>query len=152
MAFEGKRAKMVCKGGEVHSETLIIDTPGPGLHEISREVADLVSRSGVTEGLCSLFIQHTSASLVIQENADPSASRDLEEWFGRIAPENHSSYTHTAEGPDDMPSHLRSAVTQTSEQIPVAGGRLALGTWQGIFLFEHRRLPHRRKIIARVWS
>lgn len=136
----------------MHSETLVFETPGAGLHEISGEIENLIERSGVTDGVCALFLQHTSASIVIQENADPSARRDLERWFSKIAPENDPDYTHTAEGPDDMPSHLRSAVTHTSETIPIEGGRLALGTWQGIFLFEHRRLPHQRKIIARVWS
>jgi secondary thiamine-phosphate synthase enzyme len=102
------------------------------------------------EGLCTLFIQHTSASLVIQENADPSARRDLEAWLGRLVPENDPLWTHTAEGPDDMPSHVKAALTATSLAIPIAGGRLTLGTWQGIYLWEHRRRPRTRKLVVHV--
>lgn len=123
---------------------------GPGLHPITPEVAEAVRSSGVTTGLCHVFVRHTSASLLIQENADPSARRDLEEAFRRLAREGESWYTHTAEGPDDMPSHVRAALTSTSETIPVADGRLALGTWQGLYLFEHRAHPGTRRILVTV--
>jgi secondary thiamine-phosphate synthase enzyme len=131
-------------------ETLEIAVPGQGLHEVTAEVARAVAASGVGEGLCTLFIQHTSASLVIQENADPSARRDLEAWLGRLVPENDPLWTHTAEGPDDMPSHVKAALTATSLAIPIAGGRLTLGTWQGIYLWEHRRRPRTRKLVVHV--
>jgi secondary thiamine-phosphate synthase enzyme len=131
-------------------ETLEIAGPGQGLHEVTAEVARAVAASGVGEGLCTLFIQHTSASLVIQENADPSARRDLEAWLGRLVPENDPLWTHTAEGPDDMPSHVKAALTATSLAIPIAGGRLTLGTWQGIYLWEHRRRPRTRKLVVHV--
>jgi secondary thiamine-phosphate synthase enzyme len=122
-------------------------SPGrAGLHEITHRVEEIVRESGIRTGLCHVFVRHTSASLVIQENADPSARRDLQESFRRLAPENAPHYTHTAEGPDDMPSHIRSALTSTSETIPVAEGRLALGTWQGIYLFEHRSRPGTRRL------
>lgn len=130
--------------------TLAITVPGPGLHEITREVAEVVSASGRTEGLCTVFIRHTSASLTIQENADPSARRDLEGWLDRLVPEDDPHFTHTVEGPDDMPSHIRSALTATSLGIPVVGGRLALGTWQGVFLWEHRSSRHRREVVVHV--
>ncbi len=126
------------------------DTRGEGLYEITTTVADHVADAGVSEGLCTLFIAHTSASLVIQENADPSARRDLENWMKRLVPPNDPHFTHTAEGPDDMPSHIKSALTQTSLSIPVVGGRLALGTWQGIFLWEHRTSPKRRRLVLHV--
>jgi secondary thiamine-phosphate synthase enzyme len=134
----------------IHTETLEIHTSGAGLWEVTREAADVVSRSGVRTGLCSVFLFHTSASLLITENADPSARHDVEAWFSRLAPENDPHYTHTAEGPDDMPSHLRAAVTRTSETIHVDDGALTLGTWQGLFLFEHRRRPHVRRLRVRV--
>jgi secondary thiamine-phosphate synthase enzyme len=127
-----------------------VRTPGAGLHEITDAVATVVAGSGVSTGLCHVFIRHTSASLLIQENADPSARRDLEESFRRLAPENHPWYTHTAEGPDDMPSHVRAALTSTSETIPITDGRLALGTWQGLYLFEHRARPHERRVTITV--
>ena len=133
-----------------HQETIEVRTPGRGLHEVSRAVAEIVEHSGIETGLAVVFCRHTSCSLVIQENADPSARRDLERWLERIAPDGDPAYTHTAEGPDDMPSHLRSAVTKTSETIPVTGGRLALGTWQGLFLAEHRRRPHDRRLVVHV--
>jgi len=131
-------------------EELEVRTPGPGLHEITGDVRAVVERAGIDEGLCTVFIQHTSASLTIQENADPSARRDLERFLERLAPENDPAYTHTAEGPDDMPSHIRAALTATSLSIPVTGGRLALGTWQGVYLWEHRRRSHRRRVIVYV--
>ncbi|MCL4742315.1 MAG: secondary thiamine-phosphate synthase enzyme YjbQ [Phycisphaerales bacterium] len=129
---------------------LTIPTPRRGLHEITGLVERVVSDAGVRDGLCTVFIRHTSASLIIQENADPSARRDLEAWLDRLVPEGDPLYTHTAEGPDDMPSHIRAVLTQTSLSIPIVGGRLALGTWQGIFLWEHRRDPHRRSVVVSV--
>jgi secondary thiamine-phosphate synthase enzyme len=131
---------------------LSVDTPGQGLHEITERVAETVAASGLSEGLATLFLQHTSASLVIQENADPSARHDLERWLARLAPEDDALYTHTLEGPDDMPSHIRAALTATALSIPIVDGRLALGTWQGIFLWEHRRARHTRKLVVHVGS
>jgi secondary thiamine-phosphate synthase enzyme len=125
---------------------LAVDTPGQGLHEITREVGGWVEAQGMEEGLLTLFCTHTSASLLIQENAAPAARVDLERYFARIAPEDPSAYTHDDEGPDDMPAHLRAALTQTHLAVPLIGARLALGTWQGIYVFEHRRRPHRRTI------
>jgi secondary thiamine-phosphate synthase enzyme len=113
---------------------LTIPTSGQGLHEFTRETESLVRASGIREGLCTLFVQHTSASLLIQENADPSAKRDLDRWLSRLVVENDSLYTHRNEGPDDMPAHIKSALTSTSVAIPISDGRLALGIWQGIFL------------------
>ena len=133
-----------------HQETLSIRTAGRGLQEITDAVAAAVARSGIDTGLCSVLVQHTSASLVIQENADPSARHDLEQFLERLAPEGDPAYTHTAEGPDDMPAHLRAAVTRTTETVPVSGGRLALGTWQGLFLCEHRSRSHQRRILVHV--
>ncbi|MEM7164027.1 MAG: secondary thiamine-phosphate synthase enzyme YjbQ [Planctomycetota bacterium] len=130
----------------MYRETLHFDTPGKGMHEITHDIGAVVERSGVADGVCHVFVRHTSASLVISENADPSARRDLENFFERIAPENDPNYTHTAEGPDDMPSHIRMALTRTSETILVHDTRPVLGTWQGLFLFEHRRRPHRRTV------
>ncbi len=129
---------------------LAIEVRGPGLHEITREIAELVRESGVEEGLCTVFLQHTSASLTIQENADPSAKRDLESWLARLVPEDDPLYTHTAEGPDDMPSHIRAALTSSSLSIPVLAGELALGTWQGIYLWEHRRRSGPRRLVVHV--
>jgi secondary thiamine-phosphate synthase enzyme len=123
---------------------------GPGLHEFTDSVREAVHESGVECGLCHVFVRHTSASLLIQENADPSARRDLEESFRRLAPENAPHYTHTHEGPDDMPSHIRGALTSTSETIPVRDGQLALGTWQGLYLFEHRRAPGTRRVVVTI--
>jgi secondary thiamine-phosphate synthase enzyme len=125
-------------------------TGGKGLVEITDLVQHEVISSGLEDGLCTLFVQHTSASLTIQENADPSARRDLETWLDRLVPEDDPEFTHTAEGPDDMPSHIRSALTATSISIPVVDGSLALGTWQGIFLWEHRRSPKRRQILLHL--
>ena len=127
------------------STTLSIRASRPGLHEFTDSAADFVRSSGIREGLLTLFCRHTSASLLIQENAAPAASRDMERYFERIAPEN-GPYEHDDEGPDDMPAHLRSALTATQLSIPVENGRLALGTWQGIFLFEHRRSTPERRI------
>lgn len=133
---------------------LTISTPGPGLHEITRDVGGVVHNAATTEqirdGLCTVFIQHTSASLLIQENADPSARRDLEAWLARLAPPDDPLYTHTAAGPDDMPSHIRAALTATSLSIPIVGRKLGLGTWQGIYLWEHRDAPHERRVLVHV--
>ncbi|HED52853.1 MAG TPA: YjbQ family protein, partial [Phycisphaerales bacterium] len=117
-------------------EELHIQTPGRGLYEITAEVSAVVSQSAITEGLCTVFVRHTSASLLIQENADPSARSDLEAWMDRFVPDG-TGWAHTHEGPDDMPSHIRSAITATSLSIPVDAGRLVLGTWQGIYIWEH---------------
>ncbi len=133
-----------------HTETFSVRTHGKGTTEITREVAGIVSRSGVRTGTVTVFVRHTSASLVIMENADPSARRDLELFFDKLVPENTPWFIHTQEGPDDMPSHIRMALTRTSEVIPIMNGRMTLGTWQGIFLFEHRRDPHRREIVVSV--
>ncbi len=129
---------------------IVVHTSGKGLREITREVQEVVTESGVTDGLCTVFVRHTSASLTIQENADPSARRDLEVWLERLVPEGDRIFTHTAEGPDDMPSHIKAALTSTTLGIPVADGRLVLGTWQGIYLWEHRRAPHRRRIAVHL--
>jgi secondary thiamine-phosphate synthase enzyme len=133
-----------------YNETFSVRTHGKGTTEITREVAAIVSRSGIGTGTVTVFVRHTSASLVIMENADPSARRDLEMFFEKLVPENTPWFIHTQEGPDDMPSHIRMALTRTSEVIPVIDGRMTLGTWQGIFLFEHRRDPHRREIVVSV--
>lgn len=133
-----------------HCETFTVRTHGKGTTEITRETAAIVSRSGVRNGAVTVFVRHTSASLVIMENADPSARRDLEKFFEKLVPEDTPWFIHTQEGPDDMPSHIRMALTRTSEVIPVINGRMALGTWQGIFLFEHRRAPHHREIAVSV--
>lgn len=133
---------------------LTISTTGQGLHEVTDKVKGLVAESlaatGADSGLCTLFVRHTSASLIIQENADPSAKRDLERWLNRLVPENDPFYTHTSEGADDMPAHIKAALTATSIAIPILGGRLALGTWQGVYLWEHRRIPHRRTIVVHI--
>jgi secondary thiamine-phosphate synthase enzyme len=128
------------------SHRIELETRGQGLVEITEEVARWAEAQGIGEGLLTLFCRHTSASLIVQENAAPAARADLERFFARIAPEDSRLYEHDDEGPDDMPAHIRSALTQVQLSIPLAGGRLALGTWQGIFLFEHRRRPHRRTI------
>ena len=126
--------------------------PGRGLHEVTASVSAVVARSGVTTGLCVVFCPHTSASLLLQENADPSARADLLAFFARLAPDGDPRYSHDTEGPDDMAAHLRGAVTRSSETIPVSGGRLALGTWQGIYLAEHRTSPHRRSLVVHVFG
>jgi secondary thiamine-phosphate synthase enzyme len=123
---------------------------GQGLHDITDSVRAAVRESGVREGLCTVFIQHTSASLTIQENADPSARRDLETWLNRLVPERDPLYTHTAEGPDDMPSHIKAALTATSLSIPFLDGELGLGTWQGLYVWEHRRHAGTRNLLIHV--
>ena len=127
-----------------------VSTRGKGLHEITSQVQRVLQSTSIREGVVTVFIRHTSASLVIFENADPSASRDLESFFERLVPEDGVGYTHTLEGPDDMTSHIRMALTHTSEVVPVSKGKMVLGTWQGIFLFEHRRAPQSRQIAVNV--
>jgi secondary thiamine-phosphate synthase enzyme len=127
-----------------------VSTRGQGLTEITRETAAFVGASGITTGLLTLFVRHTSASLLVQENADPDVQRDLLAFFRRLVPAGDPLYVHTAEGPDDMPAHVKSALTATSLSVPVADGRLALGTWQGIYLFEHRTAPHTRRIVLHL--
>ena len=131
-------------------ESLEVRTGGRGLVDVTRPVAALVQRSGVRTGLCVVFCSHTSASLLIQENADPGVQRDLLAWLGRLAPDGDPLLTHVAEGPDDMPAHLRSAITRSSESIPIAGGALALGTWQALYLAEHRTRPHTRRLLVHI--
>ena len=135
---------------KIHQVTLRVSTRGPGLVECTRDIQAAVQASGVWQGLCTIACQHTSCSLVIQENADPSARHDLEQWLARLAPEGDPAYTHTAEGPDDMPAHLRAAVTRSNETLPIVEGRLALGQWQGVFLAEHRRRPHTRQLVVHI--
>lgn len=134
----------------VHSEPLSLRTKGKGTYEITDQIQAVLTRSGITVGTVTVFVQHTSCSLIIMENADPTARRDLEEYFDRLVPENASYFEHDSEGPDDMPSHIRMVLTRSSEVIPVANSRMQLGTWQGIFLFEHRRAAHTRKIVVTV--
>ena len=127
-------------------DTLGVSTPGKGLVEITREVAGWTARQGIGTGLLTLFCRHTSASLIVQENAAPAVRRDLADYFEAIAPEGSARYSHDDEGPDDMPAHIRAALTGVQLSIPVSGGRPMLGTWQGVYLFEHRRRPHRREV------
>ncbi|HET9511690.1 MAG TPA: secondary thiamine-phosphate synthase enzyme YjbQ [Sphingomonas sp.] len=131
------------------SHELVVPTPGRGLHEITRDVVGWVAGTGITAGLLTLFVRHTSCSLLVQENAAPAARRDLERYFAKLAPESRA-YEHDDEGPDDMPAHLRAALTAVSLSIPVVGGRPVLGTWQGVYLFEHRTAPHRRRVALHV--
>ncbi len=135
-------------------KVLTVRTPGPGLHEFTAEVARFVRESGIESGLLTLFVQHTSCSLCVQENADPDVRRDLEEFFRRLVPSADDPsmrwLTHTTEGPDDMPAHIKAALTAVSLSIPVMDGRLALGTWQGIYLFEHRDGAHSRRVVAHL--
>ena len=131
----------------VHQTTLTVRTRGKGTHEITDEVARALRQSGLRAGVATVFCRHTSCSLVLMENADPSARRDLEAWLDRLVPEDDPHFTHTLEGPDDMPSHIKMALTRSSESIPFADGELLLGTWQGIFLWEHRAAPHSRSVV-----
>ena len=130
----------------VHHEQLEVRTKGKGLYEVTREVQSKIDRCGVRNGTATLFVQHTSCSVIIMENADPTARRDLEEFFDRLVPEDADYFEHSSEGSDDMPSHIRMVLTRTSESVPIINREMQLGTWQGIFLFEHRRAPHRRKV------
>ena len=132
------------------SHTFTVETRGRGTREITRDVQESVASSGISEGLCTVFVHHTSASLIINENADPDVQRDLDAFLSRLVPDGDSLYVHTMEGPDDMPAHVKTALTQTSLGIPVSEGRCALGTWQGIFLWEHRRRGHRRQVTVTV--
>ena len=131
----------------VYQTTLTVRTRGPGTYEITGEVAQALKQSGLREGIATVFCQHTSCSLVLMENADASARRDLEAWLDRLVPADDPRFTHTLEGADDMPSHIKMALTRSSETIPIADGQLLLGTWQGIFLWEHRRAAHTRNVI-----
>jgi secondary thiamine-phosphate synthase enzyme len=133
----------------VFQREIEISTPGEGFHDVTSAVRAVVAASGISTGLCTVFVRHTSASLIINENADRAVLRDLAAWMAELAPASRD-WEHDAEGDDDMPAHARSALTRTSECIPVAGGQLALGTWQGLFLWEHRRSPHRRHLIVHV--
>ena len=130
--------------------TILIQTKRQGLYEFTNKAQQIVVNSNLTEGLATFYVQHTSASLLIQENADRAVINDLQNWFNRLAPEGDNLYTHTSEGADDMPAHIKSALTQTSISIPIINGKLALGVWQGIFLFEHRTRNHSRKIIVHI--
>ena len=130
-------------------ETLSIQTQGPGLVNFTRQVSSLVNQAGVSEGLCTVFVKHTSASLIIQENADPDVTRDLEMAFRNVVSED-LPYRHTCEGPDDMPAHIKSALTDVSLSIPVSNALPVLGTWQGVYLFEHRNHPHNRNIMLQL--
>ena len=131
-------------------ENIQLHAPGQGLHEFTQLAQEVVNKSGLEQGLCTLFVQHTSASLLVQENADPAVRNDLEQWLNRLVQENDPLYTHTNEGPDDMPGHIKSTLTATSLSIPIIDNRLALGTWQGIFLWEHRHKGGMRNIAVHI--
>ena len=133
-----------------HQTALKIKTTGKSLHKITNQVEQAVAKSNVAMGVCTVFVRHTSASLLIQENADPDVLIDLENFFSQLVPEDATRYIHRAEGMDDMPAHIRSALTHTSEHIPVSSGRLVLGTWQGIYLWEHRQRSNYREIIVHI--
>ena len=133
----------------IHQERLTVQTPGAALVDITASIAKAVKASGIVTGLATIFVQHTSASLLIQENASPDVQTDLLAWLGELAPESRR-WRHDDEGPDDMPAHAKSAITRTSEQIPIGDGRLLLGTWQAIYLWEHRRRPHARNIVVHL--
>ncbi len=134
----------------IKQEEIKITTEGRGTYDLSQQVQQVVKSSGINTGLCHVFIRHTSASLIICENADPAVMRDLETFMARQVPDGDPMFTHTAEGPDDMPAHVRSILTQTDLNVPVTDGRCALGTWQGIYLWEHRLAPHSRKVMLTV--
>ena len=134
----------------VFTKEITVRTRGKGTYEISEEIAAAVREAGISEGQVTVFLRHTSASLILMENADPSARRDLERWFDRLVREDDSDFIHIQEGPDDMPSHIRMVLTRSSEVIPVIAGRMTLGTWQGIFVFEHRRDAHTRRLSLTV--
>jgi len=134
----------------IHQESMDIDTLGRGFVPLNSSLSDLVSRSGIKRGLCSVFVRHTSASLIVCENADPDVLGDLERWIGDLVQDGDSRFAHRDEGPDDMSAHIRSVLTQTEISVPIVDGRLALGTWQGVFLYEHRKAAHRRRIVVTV--
>lgn len=136
----------------MYRKSLSFDMPGRGLRDITADLASEVAQSGISAGLCHAFCRHTSASLVICENADPDVRGDMERFLARLVPDGDPLFQHDAEGPDDMPAHVRSMLTQSGLTLPVDAGRLALGTWQGVFLYEHRTAPHRRQIIISVWG
>jgi secondary thiamine-phosphate synthase enzyme len=136
---------------KLHQETVRIEPRGPGLHDVTGQVRRVVAAAGLRTGLVNVCVLHTSASLVVQENADPAVRRGLQRFLARIAPED-ADYEHDTEGADDMPSHIRAALTRTAETLPVSGGDLALGTWQAIYLWEHRRVPHQRSLVVTVWG
>ena len=130
----------------LHTDTIHVSTRGRGTYDITGDLQRIAARSGIARGLCTVFVHHTSASLIISENADPAVRRDLDEFMARLVPDGDALFVHTDEGPDDMPSHVRSVLTQTSLGIPIAGGRCDLGTWQGVYLWEHRHAPHARRV------
>jgi secondary thiamine-phosphate synthase enzyme len=132
-----------------YQKLLKVQTNGRALHKVTSKVADIVAESGIRTGLCHLFLRHTSASLIIQENADPSVLQDLANYLGKLVPDGYH-YIHSTEGPDDMPAHIRTVLTHTSEQIPIANGRLLLGTWQGIYVWEHRQHGHERELVIHI--
>jgi len=132
-----------------YKDTLVVQTRGKGMHPFTDLIDERIRQWGIREGMCTLYLQHTSASLVISENYDPTARYDLEVFLDRLVPENQSWHRHTLEGPDDSPSHMRAMLTHTSENIPIDGGKLSLGTWQGVYLFEHRDRGQRRKVLLR---
>ena len=134
----------------MHHHQFEVRTDGKGLYEITDQIESKIDKSGIQNGTVTVFVQHTSCSIVIMENADPTARRDLEEFFDRLVPEDTGYFTHSAEGNDDMPSHVRMVLTRTSETVPIVDGKMQLGTWQGIFLFEHRRASHRRKLFVTI--
>ena len=134
----------------VHHKGLDVGTHGKGLYEITDDVHSKIDKCGIQNGTVTVFVQHTSCSIVIMENADPTARRDLEKFFDRLVPEDADYFTHDSEGSDDMPSHIRMVLTRTSETMPIVDGTMQLGTWQGIFIFEHRRAPHRRKLFFTI--
>jgi secondary thiamine-phosphate synthase enzyme len=134
----------------VRHEQVEVRTSGKGTYEITDQVQAKIDKSGVGSGVATIFVQHTSCSLIVMENADPTARRDLEEFFERLVPEDTDYFVHTSEGGDDSTSHIRMVLTRTSETIPIAGGKMQLGTWQGLFLFEHRKKPHRRQIFITI--
>ncbi len=144
------RFVLLCASMRISNKNFTVATSGKGTYEITDKIEALVRESKIKNGIVTVFAQHTSCSLIVMENADPTARRDLEEFFDRLVPENADYFEHDSEGADDMPSHIRMVLTRSSETIPVAEGRMQLGTWQGIFLFEHRRARHRRKIVVTV--
>ncbi|MGK7892120.1 MAG: secondary thiamine-phosphate synthase enzyme YjbQ [Xenococcus sp. (in: cyanobacteria)] len=133
-----------------YQQALRLQTVGKSLHNITNKIERIVAESDVETGLCTVFVRHTSASLVIQENADPDVLEDLANFFAKLVPEDSMAYIHSTEGPDDMPAHIRSALTKTSEQIPIADSRLVLGIWQGVYLWEHRQRSHQREIVVHI--
>ena len=133
-----------------YQKAIRLQTQGKSLHKITKKIEAIVFASGVKTGLCTVFVRHTSASLIIQENADPDVLTDLNKFFAKLVPEDPMAYIHDAEGPDDMPAHIRSALTHTSEHIPISQNRLVLGTWQGIYLWEHRQRSHNREIVVHI--